>query len=252
MYKISYNVTFVYCLLVVDLLINMTDHLIPPTQPNLIHGGRDIDSLVFSIVIIQVFAILSVVVDLVLHFFQASDQIIQLARLESCNSSGKPINSPMPQRIGLKLVLDKYWWSLFVGLMYLVLTIILQIIRLDPSWHNGGRTYSSMRLVNLTTDYIDSKKSDSLKMDNNEMIVSSAEADAFEDDKLSKSTGISSSNEGNMSDIQSTYNFLPVLILLVHKLMSTCYYVSFVVVYRVSSNSMVNRMFAANKSQQSN
>lgn len=165
MQKASYNVLFVYTLLIVDLVINVSDKLLYQ-QPQ---------TLVFSIVLLQICAIIIVVVDLVLHFFDTSDQVRQIVWFTFQKGS------PMPQRTALKLVLDKYWWSLVVGLLYLVLTIILQLIRLDLRWRR--------------------------KM------------------------------------LGSYMEFIPVTVLLAHKLMSTCYYVSLVVICRATPNQMITRIF---------
>lgn len=185
MQKTSYNVLFVYALLIVDLVINVSDKLLYPPQTT-----EDISKSAFSVVLLQICAILVVVIELVLHFFYISDQVRQFAWFQYTKSSTSP-RAPMPQRIALKLVLDKYWWSLVVGILYLVLTIILQLIRLDPRWH--------VRTLDPST-------------------------------------------EGNSMNVYN--NFIPIIVVLAHKLMSTCYYVSFVVIYRATPNQMINRIFS--------
>lgn len=189
MQKTSYNVLFVYSLLVADLVINVSDKLLYPPQTT-----SEISKSAFLVVLLQICAILIVVIDLVLHFFHISDRVRQFAWFQSSKS---PLNSqaPMPQRTALKLVLDKYWWSLVVGLLYLVLTIILQLIRLDRRWH--------MKVIEEP----------------------------------------SASTKGGTS-INVYKNLIPIFVLLAHKLMSTCYYVSFVVIYRATPNQMINRIFS--------
>lgn len=267
MYEISYNIVFVYCLLIIDLIINITDHLLDATTTVVVatndvqvdpKQSKDINSVAFIVVIIQIFAIISVVTDLVLHFFQVSDQVCQFAMLQLCqrNSANAGQGSreknsqkiPMPQRIALKLVVEKYWWSLLVGLLYLVLTIILQIIRLSPDWkHHRGNLNNGKLIALLNSDIsgVDDLKVShhNLRMDKNEFIVNSEEESIVEDLGM-HNTG-SGSNDKAFSSLNK--NLLPVIILLIHKLMSTCYYVSFVVVYRATLSQKVNRIFV-NKS----
>lgn len=253
----SCNVIFVYTLLVIDLVVNIADNLLPPTELDFHHRKREISAIAFAIVIIQIVAIFCVVIDLVLYFFQVSDQVRQFAWIQLCRDSedanGEPklgyVSGPMPQRTALKLVLDKYWWSLLVGLLYLILTIILQIIRLDPSWQ--FKVYSS-KLVAADLELQDQNSgpgSDSLRMDSkneilaSELITSSlSPANEIQSDKMPELIG-------RPSLPSMEHNLLPLTVLLVHKLMSTCYYVSFVVVYRATPKQIVTRIFQ-NKAHQ--
>lgn len=278
MYTISYNIIFVYCLLITDLLINITDHLLTTTtvvastksvQLDSRHE-REISGIAFIVVIIQIFAIFCIVINLVLHLFQISDQVRQFAWLQLCQNTRssanhslierKPqrlIETPMPQRIALKLVLEKYWWSLLVGLLYLVLTIILQIIRLDPIWHHDRENLNSGKLLSLLNSDMsivggDLPVSNNLRMASDELslkldIVGSGDEFMIGDGE--------EHNTGSYNDNKTLYslnkNLLPVIILLIHKLMSTCYYVSFVVVYRATPTQKLHRIFINKQNPQS-
>lgn len=249
-----------------DLLINITDQLLipPATVKSQHHLNKDLDSVVFIIFLIQIFAIVCVLIDLILHFFQASDQVQQFAWHSQHNFSdgfNQHLNdrAPLPQRVALKLVLDKYWWSLLVGLLYLVLTIILQIIRLDSSlnYQHLDNANISRAVMNLTveSDKLATSKSSAnlFRMDMSELFINSN--GVFNLDHESplrpRTTGTDVNEKFYDGDeTGSTPNsVLQILVLLVHKLMSTCYYVSFVVVYRATPNQMMNRIFLTNKSQ---
>ena len=300
MLNTSYNVIFVYSLLVLDLLINITDNLLP-----LNYQAVDKGTVAFTIVIIQIVAIVCVVVDLLLHFFETSDKVRQVAWLrerqqqEDTNDHKKKATAadefqfiPMPSRVALKLVLDKYWWSLLVGSSYLVLTIILQIVRLDPSWHTqhntaAGGIYNranfddhtlSVSSLFLGRSSIEAELqptngneppsplllNSSLPTENsNELHLSTSAPSNKPRDYVSlvwPSTLLPTATKQQTSAsefattgnrrmavttarrIRSTSSFLPIFVLLLHKLMSTCYYVSFVVVYRASPSQMLNRI----------
>lgn len=244
MQKISTNIIFIYSLLIVDLLVNITDNLLAPTvTPQDADKHGTISTLSFSIVIIQVVAIICVIINLVLHFFEASDQVRQLSWIQQCCSSDGSSSScdPMPQRVALKLVLDRYWWSLVVGLLYLVLTIILQIVRLDSSLFEP-----STPATGTDTKLVESEANPDLLYYQN--IKSSHTEIALEKrEKLFSTAEIYHSSFASGS--YSLRNLLPTLVLLIHKLISTCYYVSFVVVYRTSPCHMGSRILN-NKSTQ--
>lgn len=274
MYTISYNIIFVYCLLTTDLLINITDHLLTTTtvvaSTNSVQLDsrleREISGIAFIIVIIQIFAIFCIVINLALHLFQVSDQVRQFAWLQPCqntlNSAGhslienkpkKIIETPMPQRIALKLVLEKYWWSLLVGLLYLVLTIILQIIRLDPTWHYDRGNLNNGKLLSLLNNDMsfaggDLRVSNNLRMASNLNMIGASEDESTGGDVEEHNTG---SDNDNKTLYSLNKNLLPVIILLIHKLMSTCYYVSFVVVYRATPTQKVHRIFVNKQNPQS-
>lgn len=257
MFKTSLNVIFVYSLLVVDLLVNITDNLLQPSNLNL-KNNSDISLSSFIIVLIQIIAIICVIIDLVLHFFQASDQVRQCAWFQKCrdakgaqnrNYRGNNDQCPMPQREALKLVLDKYWWSLVVGCLYLVLTIVLQIYRLDLNLHDrltsseadirDEVTSTKAFITNEPASILDSHlltKGDIYHSLVSEKITNPIEAE-----------GISSGGTGDDKRGPRQRCLLPIIVLLIHKLMSTCYYVSFVVVYRASPSQMVNRILVGNK-----
>lgn len=259
MYKASWTVIFVYSLLVIDLLINITDNLLPShssvsggyyftsepqlaenkansirrsasglgveqkptfryvTATNISDGTSQstntIGSLTFATFIVQILAIVCVVASLLLHFFEVADQLRQSAWLlligrqqelpsnrrashGICFTSTKSNVAPMPLRIALKLVLERYWWSLLVGLMYLVLTIILQIAKLNQSLTRGHFLITKTQITSHSNGQLDWRRA------------------------------------------------LPIAIVLIHKLTSTCYYVSFVVVYRATPGQMVNRILS--------
>lgn len=245
MLKTSHNVVFVYSLLVIDLLVNITDNSLSTSVGD--EDQQDINGIVFTVIIVQILAIICVIFDLVLHFFDASDQVRQFAWLQRCQSE-LPSRchhqtacdlSPMPQRVAFKLILDKYWWSLLVGLSYLVLTIVLRIIRLDPSWHNNLSNHSRPVSASLLPNGGDSQN----------WMTSDSPLDPTTDasyESPRQDSSLSSSGRPAKS-----HSLLPTLILLVHKLVSTCYYVSFVVVYRASPSQMMNRILFVNSKQHS-
>lgn len=270
MFVDSYNVLLVYSLLFVDLLINITDNLLPkPSYVSINNQTSQLEFVVsswaFTVFIIQIVSIVCVISSLFLHLFNVSDQVKQVAQLKSAQAVevdswqpeyGAPSGIrliPITQRLALKLVLDKYWWSLLVGLSYLVLSAILQIIRLDPSWHNDIRQLfeqaSVQKNINLNERLPTSRRESWTDTKNLAVLVADPEVSRHETqisrDGLNITTddGFNLSTTWNVSDsVTLNMNLIPVLIILVHKLMSTCYYVSFVVVYRASTNQMVNRI----------
>lgn len=243
MQKTSYNVIFVYSLLVVDLLVNIADKLIPSTYIEHTSHKKQISGIAFSIVIIQIFSILCVVINLVLHFFDASDQVRQFAWHHHCAGKDDGTSrsaTSMPQRAALKLVLDKYWWSLLVGVLYLVVTIVLQIVRLDPSWN-----YSALN-AKLTAFNETSSNFSSLRLGLNEQTVPVDPVLVAEEHfSETSSARYEPQPAEDYSDVAqaTSSNLLPIIVLLIHKLMSTCYYVSFVVVYRATPNQILARIF---------
>lgn len=206
------NIVFVYTLLVIDLLINITQNLFSPFRANSFHI-RDIDSFAFAIVVIQIIAILCVIIDLILYLYHAADKLCQYywAQLQKATSVSA-MSCFLPQRMALKLVLDKYWWSLLVGAIYLVLTIILQIIRLNPEWQ-----YS------VTSNDFNSSLPPVDKENGSELLS------ALEELK----------NRSSPDYDIFKQNLIPVAVLLAHKLTSTCYYVSFFVVYKTSPDQVM-------------
>jgi len=225
MRKIPLNVVFVYCLLAIDLFVNLTDNLPSPTKQES-HREQTISFSTSIIFVVQIAAIFCVMVDLVLHFFNASDQVRQFHECRDEKNAKLPFSSvaPMPQRVALKLVLDRYWWSLLVGSSYLVLTIILQIVRLDPIWNHEGGASSLLathsRLTSSTVHPVDGN-------------------DAHRVEKLNDNKILQENSSTTQEDLAVEGNLLPVFVLLVHKLTSTFYYVSVVVVYRATSNQIV-------------
>lgn len=262
MNQISYNVTLVYSLLVIDLLVNISDNVVAPSHKPIRNIGSKPEtpdnSLAFTIYIVQIVAIITVIVDLMWHFLNVSDQVRQFAYLAvNKNHNNKPFEarSPIPQRLALKLVLDKYWWSLLVGLSYLVLTIILQIVRLDPTWHHyepvyaGNLTQHGRMLSDQLQYYNEAYERDpastatTLSNDLGTKIPETATITTIEPPILRSFNGRALSNDQTKASANITMNLVPTLILLVHKLVSTCYYISFVVVYRLQPNQMVHRIF---------
>ena len=268
MYQTSKNVLFVYGLLLIDLLVNITDNLLPSRGKQnyyllvqaLPNGARSfrrmsiISSFAFATILIQILAIICVVISLALRFFDVADRIRQAAwlvlrkRNSSENQNGQTnglelidsneINRgsyqngslnvvPMPQRTALKLVLDRYWWSLVVGLTYLVLTIILQINKINSQrWPMSGLIETSASVAH--------RPGESLLIGTQTPRAVHIVQDLNEEAQLAQvPPGLGALNDGNMTTI---------LLVLIHKLMSTCYYVSFVVVYRASPVQMVNRI----------
>lgn len=240
MHKTSSNIIFIYSLLIVDLLVNITDNLLSPTIASQdAQQHESISKLSISIIIVQVVAVICVIINLVLHFFEASDQVRRLAWLQQCSGTNDGLvnlGNPMPRRVALKLVLDRYWWSLVVGLLYLVLTIILQIVRLDSSLYRSDSLITSSDSSSISsgttkkmqdlTDYQNWRSSAKITLGNEDKLFEAAE--------LYHSSFVSGS--------YSLRNLLPTVVLLIHKLISTCYYVSFVVVYRISPSHMGSRI----------
>lgn len=246
MQKTSYNLIFVYGLLVVDLLVNITDNLFSASR----HHG-DGTTIMFVIVLIQIISIICVVIDLVLHFFETSDQVRKFAWNQRCRAGSEIVRvgdvCPMPQRLALKLVLDKYWWSLLVGLLYLVLTIILQTVRLDPSWHNHRSSVVAVKANLMDEALVDESifGRNLLERENHGIL---SEMSNSITSKLPSPEAVPSASNPNLAASTTNINLLPIIVLLIHKLMSTCYYVSFVVVYRANPSQMVNRILFVNKS----
>lgn len=248
MYKLTYNVLFVYALLILDLLLNISDNLPFGKQPAS-NTRRTINSVAFSIILVQVVAILCVVFNLALHLFEAAEELRLSAWQETTDSSFRRI-APMAPRTALKLVLDKYWWSLFVGLLYLVLTVILQIVRTDPIWHPASSPRPSIGLTTRLTVSVLSPSE-----------TSATSNDLFGNDhfRLEPGEGLGSLEAGLLPAARETdatepgesksINFLPTLLLLIHKLVSTCYYVSFVVVYRINPRQMMSRILSTHQQQ---
>lgn len=238
MNKTSCNVIFVYSLLLVDLLVNITDNLLSPAnQPkdasnNTVGQPKTISDIVFVIIMVQILAIVIVILDLIFHFFQISDRVMEYAFMEAKNKSQNSRNPfqvrPMKQREAMKLVLDKYWWSLLVGMFYLVLTIMLQIVKFDPIWH-----------AKPTMANGNSRHFDELRMEIKDMVMEP------------NSLTLIKSEPETTNLVLSEQNLLPIILLLIHKLVSTCYYVSFVVVYRATPNQMINRIFGINNNNNS-
>lgn len=256
MQKTSYNVIFVYSLLVVDLLVNIADKLVPSTHTDPISRHREINKTAFLIVLVQIIAIFCVIADLVLHFFDASDQVRQFAwenhsKIKNDNKLFQV--NPMPQRIALKLVLDKYWWSLLVGVSYLVVTIILQIVRLDPSWHYNALNSNLQMSSPIEEIPKENKMFDELKMDINEQTIPAEGSVLISEVRVPNGAGKAGydNDDYSTSDVQAatdSSNLLPIVVLIIHKLMSTCYYVSFVVVYRATPSQILSRIFVNQKS----
>lgn len=242
MQKPSSNIIFIYSLLIVDLLVNITDNLLSPTLSSQDAPQREsISTLSISIIIVQVVAVICVIINLVLHFFEASDQVRRLAWLQQCSGIKDGLvnlRNPMPQRVALKLVLDRYWWSLVVGLLYLVLTIILQIVRLDSSLYRSDGSTAGLDSSTMSDGRTTKRVQDSANYQNSRS--SSAKITFGNEDNLFEAAELYHSSF--VSGSYSLRNLLPTLVLLIHKLISTCYYVSFVVVYRISPCHMGSRI----------
>lgn len=276
MQKTSCNVIFVYILLVVDLGVNIIDNLLSSLPKSVFSYNNHheyINKLAFTLVVIQILAIIFVVVDLALYLLEIAEKVRQFAWLQQCND-GEVIETktnakfPMPQRLALKLVLDKYWWSLMVGLLYLVLTIILQIVRLDPSWHPGTSLPPSLGRENSAKN--DDRVGKNLRMDPSELIVTNYHSESAlnnnnnydsvkptmisNDDLTVEPTMVPINKPMTRANLEQDFrledSLPPIMFLLIHKLLSTCYYVSFVVMYRATPNQMMNRIFC-NKAQPS-
>lgn len=262
MYRTSKNVIFVYGLLLIDLLVNITDNLVPgasrwqsyyllPTRPEQSGPQRlrrvpIVSSLIFATIVVQILAIIMVIISLTLRFFDVADGVRQSAwlvtRRRRRRRGGRELVegaterhaehaasnrwddklelalAPMAQRTALKLVLHRFWWSLVVGLTYLVLTIILHINKLDGRQKWPATIENKPKLADWNAD----------------------------DDEKRRLEG---PTETWPPEVESQGDVWPILIVLIHKLMSTCYYVSFVVVYRASLSQMVNRVLATSDKQ---
>lgn len=283
MYQISKNVLFVYGLLLIDLLVNITDNLVPnqrkqnyywlsSSMPN---GGQHlrrvniISSSTFATILVQILAIICVVISLALRFFDVADRVRQSSwlltpktpksllsssgqaseprtRQDRCQQRPPFVVTPMPQRTALKLVLDRYWWSLVVGLTYLVLTIILQINKIDSQrWPTAplvGNDRGEGRPTLANSQQAGPNFSREMQPDKGSI-------DATDETLPSTAAAAETESPELTNQLTDGGSLLPILIVLIHKLMSTCYYVSFVVVYRVSPVQMVNRVLSVNVKQ---
>lgn len=276
MSQFSYNTTFVYSLLVLDLLINITDNVVAPNKQD----GK-IAQTTLIILVIQILANLAVVIHLVVHLFNVSDQVRQhiwiatMTKGKHPNKNNPNYNVQIPQRVALKLVLGKYWWSLQIGIMYLVLTIILQIVRLDPVWHFYEQQSSSIRtnrplevspvFYNSLQSYNEAYERDPTSTTTSlpdDLSVSSTSSFESKLDELLASTTVSSTKrplfefgnnmpplKGSESVIKMGRSLIPLLVLLTHKLVSTCYYISFVVIYRLQPSQMIHRILYNHQQQ---
>lgn len=274
----SYNQVMVYSLLLIDLVINISDDLLLPSSRDWMMAVSEsknqinVNNYQFVIIIIRIIAIICVIGCLILHFLEVSDKVRQIAWLEYLeendelernimeSSKGKSRITPLPRRIALKLVVDKYWWSLLVGLSYLVLTIILQIVQLQqynfrrPLLEPNviGEKLSSRTIIEKENDYNqiydqDGEISGKLRMQLSELVVNQSSYST----KLLQSTRIGAEGPDNRRfkfrgylESVRQHSIPQTLLLLVHKLTSTFYYISFVVVYRATPNQIMNRIFS--------
>lgn len=220
----------------IDLFVNITDELIPPWSPEFKQSGRQINSVAFILVLIQVTSIMCAVLSLISQLFDASDLLIKHATLKVCKDDDNHPETPklilrskIPYRSAMKLVLDKYWWSLVVGSSYMVITIILQIVRLDPSWHDSSLLSDGL---GSPPKFRGSKGTDPWM--NVQDTPHSAVFDIYRDTRLAEAGEFRDHNSG----------WIPIFISMFHKLMSTCYYVTFVVINRTLPRQMMSRILS--------
>jgi len=257
MNQMSKNVAFVYSLLIIDLLVNIADNVVSTNHISRIFDRAESATRVaFMIYIIQVFAIIIVVLNLIWHFLNISDKVEQSSYLVVRSTHKSRVtftNRPLPHRLALKLVLDKYWWSLLVGALYLVLTIILQIIRLDSAWHlQETAVFRNLRQSQYVTGhrarlqyYNEAFERNPTAKDHQENSLNVTMIGNELLTNMLKTTTPLPPREKNRDDDQMFKNLVPIMIILVHKLVSTCYYISFVVIYRLQPSQMVNRVLAS-------
>lgn len=231
MFKLSCNVVLVYTLLVVDLLINVFNNLISPTaQLDLpFRLGSSTRDLAFIIVLVQISANVFVAADLALYFLSISDKVKQHAWSQQERTESHGQEAPMPQRRALKLVLDRYWWSLVVSLTYLVTSIELHLIRFNASLHTQAKVSESRENTHSP-----------LRM---ELQVHTVESGSMASSDRENSIWSSTESENSFEDS----NLLPMLLLLFHKLLSTCYYISLVVICRAQTSQIVGRIVASSQ-----
>lgn len=246
MSQLTSKALFIYVLLSIDLFVNITDELIAPRKL-VTHTSpiEDVNNMAFVLVLIQIASILCAVSSLISHFLEAADQVIQRAVLIPCNGSHTDAiqQSPLrgvqlPRRSALKLVVDKYWWSLLVGSSYVVLTIILQIIRLDPDWHHRPKLMSHVSFPE--SSHANLSVADFL-LDSRE-ILQRENYNGHRDHIISGRYG--SGENDNVSGDQSETTWMSIMVSMFHKLISTCYYVTFVVINRTSPKQMTTRILA--------
>lgn len=129
----------------------------------------------------------------------------QINRDLSVESQATKLRLPtgLPISASIKLVIDRYWWSLVVAISYLILSLCLQIVRIE-SGLSVTETMDNKRKVEYVT--------------NQEKV------------------------EENFQQHEQIW--MPILISMLHKLMSTCYYVSFVVIYRLTPDQIKERILA--------
>lgn len=237
--------------MLIDLLVNIFDHLL-----------LKYERCLTGAFLIQDLAIACALISLMVHFLNISDQVRISSRahfldvyLNSKEDGAKLLDlnklnqhlALIPQRIALKLVLDKYWWSMFVGFLYSVLTLISQISKLDSLEYEHGYQHRQTTVMepfrdgsvlkeNLTTINNNSeliKLADSFKLAPNTL--------AFKE--FSTETKLDTNKDPGDLVISTSTSTYSILLLLLHRIVSTCYYVSFLVMYRISPNHIVNRLF---------
>lgn len=128
--------------------------------------------------------------------------------------------SGLPISASIKLVIDRYWWALVVAISYLVLSMCLQIVKFETDItlsENVGKLFENENdYVTVLEKNITILKS----MDHERRFLDSSPDLRHQDEQI----------------------WLPVFISMSHKLMSTCYYVSFVVIYRLTPAQIKDRI----------
>lgn len=250
-----------------------------------------ISGLAFIVVISQITSIVCVIINLIFHFLKASDELslnavieevvninenksskleeeeekeakkLKLAETQIKHAYREENGQSLPMSTALKLIIDHYWWSLIVGLFYLVLTIIMQIVRLDTVWLD--RSFSNGKQTTLAALH---GPVASYEEKNENVFTSVSTTNTFSssrDDSLTRlDTMIDNVHKINQYEINNhdkTYHhlplmskqhhnhnisWLPIIVSVFHKLLSTCYYVSLVVIYRVTPKQMKDRILA--------
>lgn len=233
----------VYILLLLDLIINISG------QFNVTGGSQgNISTLAFTIVVLQLAGLLCLTLIVVARFFKAADEIIQNARYRESLSKGRHVTvtyTIVPLRAALRLVLDKFWWSLAAGTVYIVVTLILQIVRLDPTWQSTTASTELRQPIDRLDNWRDDSEAASLR---------SYVTPEYQDSAATRQPIDITSTSGahqtwNATDHQDKPSWLPVVVLFAHKLMSTCYYVSVIVVNRMSSRHIISQVLNVKNSQ---
>lgn len=227
---------FIYILLTVDLFVNVSDKplysVLAETQDE---SSKGIYRLVaITLELVQLLTIMCVVLIILLHLFEATDKVIQHGALQiykddtNCQSGSDPIlDYELSQKLALKLVLKRYWWSLSIGIAYLVVTIIIRFVKFDTLDDSARSQIVSSR--NDEDVHIESLRSNLKSWNSYEEFKSSREDVTLTSPEFIDQKG---SNQTNIS-------WISLIISIFHKLLSTIYYITTIIIIRTTPENMM-------------